>query len=329
MTRAERDHVLIDRRAPEPAHGAESAAAESVVDLHEVVHRYPGPGRPALDGVTLSIAPGELWGILGRNGAGKTTLVRAMTGSLRPTGGSVAVYGRPPAAPGAQRSAIGYLAQDDAPMNHLTPAEALRLTSRLRGFSRAQARDERDALIDWWGLAPFARRAMRRLSGGQHQLALIAVACAGAVPLLVLDEPTSGLDPERRGEVWSRLGELNRCHGRTIVLVTHDPLEAERVLGKVVILVAGRIAAAGRPAELKRRLGSSLRVDVVGEQTAAADLPAGYDWGQVGPGLWRSLIEPAAAERLLAQLRDGDRISDVRVRSANLEDLYLYHAKRK
>lgn len=237
--------------------------------------------------------------------------------------GATARVGAPAAEAGAARSSTGYLAQDATPMCLLTPAEAV----RLRGLPRAAARDERDALIDWWGLGAFARRRLNHLSGGRRQLALIAMACAGAVSLVILDEPTAGLDPGRRAEVWSRLGELNRSLGRTIVLVTHDPLEAERVLGKVVILVAGRVAAAGRPAELKRRLGSALRVEVVGDGALGPDLPPEYAWDRAGSGLWRTLAEPEAVMGLFQRMGDNDRIADVRVRSANLEDLYFHHAE--
>lgn len=311
-----------------PLTGDGSTQPAAVIALRNVTHRYPGLARPALDQVSLTVRPGELCGILGRNGAGKTTLVRTMVGALHPAEGEADLYGVPVASAGAARSAIGYLGQDATPMCLLTPAEALRLTARLRGLPRAAAREERDALIDWWGLGSFARRRLNRLSGGQRQLALIAMACAGAVPLVILDEPTSGLDPGRRGEVWSRLGELNRSLGRTIVLVTHDPLEAERVLGKVVILVAGRVAAAGRPAELKQRLGSSLRVDVVGDDTLGPDLPPEYEWAKAGAGLWRTLAEPEVATELFRRMRGDARIADIRVRSANLEDLYFYHAEK-
>ncbi|WP_053800827.1 ABC transporter ATP-binding protein [Streptomyces rimosus] len=306
-----------------PAHGG----PEPVITLRGVTHHYPGLARPALDRVSLTVAPGELCGILGRNGAGKTTLVRTMVGALRPAYGEARLYGAPAAEAGAARSSTGYLAQDATPMCLLTPAEAVRLTARLRGLPRAAARDERDALIDWWGLGAFARRRLNHLSGGQRQLALIAMACAGAVSLVILDEPTAGLDPGRRAEVWSRLGELNRSLGRTIVLVTHDPLEAERVLGKVVILVAGRVAAAGRPAELKRRLGSALRVEVVGDGALGPDLPPEYAWDRAGSGLWRTLAEPEAVTGLFQRMGDNGRIADIRVRSANLEDLYFHHAE--
>jgi ABC-type multidrug transport system ATPase subunit len=306
----------------------EDRRVDPVVALNDITHFYQGLGWPALNGVTLSVERGEMCGILGPNGAGKTTLVRTMVGALRPTTGTATLFGHPAASAGAARSAVGYLAQDSSPLNHLTPAEALRLTSHLRGLSRSEARRERDYLVDWWGLVGFARREMRRLSGGQRRLALIALACAGAVPLLILDEPTSGLDPVRRTDVWSRLGELNRDHGRSIVLVTHDPLEAERVLGKVVILVAGRVAAVGRLAELKRQLEGSLRADVVGKITTAADLPPGYAWKRLGVGRWQSTIEPTAVAGLIAALRGDDRVADIRVRSANLEDLYLHHAEQ-
>ena len=147
-----------------------------VYDVQRLTKRYPGQARPANCDLSLQIAEGEILGLLGDNGAGKTTLVRQMVNLLRPTSGTITLYGRPIGADPLQVPAtVGYMPQDTAALNNLTVSEALYYTAHLRGLTRADARRERDELLETWQIGPLRSSYSTRLSGGERRLLRLAV----------------------------------------------------------------------------------------------------------------------------------------------------------
>lgn len=295
-------------------------------DIQHLTRRYPGLQTPANDDLCLQVKEGEIFGILGDNGAGKTTLVRQMVNLLRPTSGTVTLFGRPLGRdPLHVPRHVGYMPQDSAALNNLTVGEALYYTVHLRGLSRADARRERDALLDLWNIGNLRARYSSRLSGGQRRLLRLAVASAGRLPVLILDEPTNDLDPQRRRMVWDVLRRLNQERGATILFVTHDAIEAEKIIERVAILRGGRLAIVGRPAELKRAVDRMLRLELHYAPASPPRLPAHLAAREIQPGRSVVLLDRSEATAVLEGL-DLDATEDFRLYSASLEDLYVHYA---
>jgi ABC-2 type transport system ATP-binding protein len=225
--------------------------------------RRHGSGAHAVlanDSIDLDIPAGAVFGLLGPNGAGKTTLVRQLVGLLKPDAGSISLLGGPLS---RASTTIAYLPQHEAALADLTVALAVETTGRLRGLSATAGRAVRDALIAELGLESLAGRVIGELSGGERRLAAMAATLAGPRPVLVLDEPTTGLDPRARRAVWSALERRRRDDGVTVVLVTHNVLEAESVLERVAVLDAGRVIACDSPGRLKAQVSKEVRLDLI------------------------------------------------------------------
>ena len=305
--------------------------------LEHVSKTYAGQKTPAVDDISLEVQPGEIFGFLGDNGAGKTTLIRQMVNLLRTSAGQILLYGRPVSEPLHVPRYVGYMPQESQPLNSMTVAEALYHTARLRGLSHADSRAECARLLDEWQLGPLRERVNNRLSGGQRRLLRLAAALAGRPPVLILDEPTNDLDPQRRKLVWDLLNAENRGRGTTILFITHDAIEAEKIIQRVAIMRGGRLAALGSPSELKRAVDRKLRLELSFAPERPPQLPPGLDVRVLQPGRWLVYLErPPAAEGADSQLRlpalldglDLSQFDDFRLYSATLEDLYPYYANR-
>lgn len=204
--------------------------------------------KTAVDGLSLRVAQGEVFGILGPNGAGKTTTVECAEGLRRPDGGTVQVFGIDPYRDrAAARRLVGAQLQESQLPDKITVAEAVSLYA---SFYPSSA--DTEALIGRLGLTEKRNTRYRKLSGGQKQRVSIALALVGRPRLVVFDELTTGLDPAARRESWRLVTEL-RDEGVTVLLVTHYADEAERLCDRVALIQAGRLTACGRPAELISR----------------------------------------------------------------------------
>jgi ABC-2 type transport system ATP-binding protein len=295
-----------------------------VYDIQNLVKAYPGQARPANQQITLQIYEGEIFGILGNNGAGKSTLVRQMVNLLSIDSGSIALFGQSVVDHPHLGQTVGYMPQDTGALNNLTVSEALFFTAHLRGMSRPAARRERDALLELWQIEELRHQPSSRLSGGQRRLLRLAVAMAGAPPVLILDEPTNHLDPQRRKQVWEILRQLN-SQGTTMILITHDAIEAEKAIQRVGILRAGELVAVGRPSELKRQIDQMLRLELFFAPETPPTLPPDMIYYSLTPGHWQILLERHQVTPTLDTL-DLSQIDDFRLYSATLEDLYLHYA---
>ncbi len=302
-------------------------AGDEVYAVHGVSRSYGAV--LANDDISLSIRSGEIFGLLGPNGAGKSTLVRILVGLLRPDRGTVAVLGHDLATtPDAAARAAAYLAQDEPALSDLTPATAMEVAGRLRGQSRVDARRGRDALLDELDLGPLADRVMSRLSGGERRLAAVGTALMGDRPVLLLDEPTTGLDPVARRTVWTAL-ERRRAAGATVLLVTHNVLEAETVLDRVAVLERGRLIACDTPGRLKAAVSDEVRLELVWrheppltDATVAALAPRATQTGR----RWNLHLPAAEARRALGKLMTGAAflaLDDFTLATPTLEDVYL------
>ncbi|MHB2022393.1 MAG: ABC transporter ATP-binding protein [Mycobacteriales bacterium] len=304
---------------------------ENIYSVRAVARSFPGdPPVRALDGVSIEVHPGEVFGLLGPNGAGKTTLSRTLVGLCRPDSGSVRlgdldVAGRPDLA----ARTVAYLPQDEAALAEMPVGLAVETTARMRGLRRAQAREERDSLLAEFDLASDAKRPVRALSGGRRRVASLACALAGERQVLVLDEPTTGLDPQARRAVWQGLQRRRDERGVTVVLVTHNVAEAEAVLDRVALIERGRVIGCDTPGRLKARLGEDLRLELVWRDEPAWQDPtvAALAAQAVVTGRrWTLRLAPEAARRALAELTNGPvlaALDDFTLATPSLEDVYL------
>lgn len=208
-------------------------------------------GIPAVDGLSLAVAGGEIFGLLGPNGAGKTTTLACIEGLRRPDAGSVRVAGYDLARDaGAAKQLLGVQLQSSELFTELSLIELLELYAALYGCfpSRAQLLGQ----LEQFGLAHKARARARQLSGGQQQRFALALALVNSPQIVLLDEPTTGLDPQARRVIWALVRRL-QAEGRTVLLTTHSMEEAQELCDRVAIIEAGRLVALGAPAELIAR----------------------------------------------------------------------------
>ncbi|MYX77040.1 ABC transporter ATP-binding protein, partial [Streptomyces sp. SID3915] len=252
--------------------------------VRDLVKTYPAvrgrrgraatPEVRATDGISLDVRGGEIFGLLGPNGAGKSTLVRQLTGLMRPDSGSVEVLGHDLVRhPERASRLVGYLGQESTALDELTVSLAAETTGRLRGLPVREARAARDDVLEELGLTPLAGRPLKKLSGGQRRLACFATTLVGERPLLVLDEPTTGMDPVARRAVWSAVDRRRAEHGTTVLLVTHNVIEAETVLDRVAVMECGKVIACDTPTGLKERVAGEVRVELVWRERAPLDVP--------------------------------------------------------
>jgi ABC-2 type transport system ATP-binding protein len=297
-------------------------------DIRGLTKRHRGAGRPANDGIDLTVTRGEIVGLLGPNGAGKTTLVRQLVGVLAPDSGTVHCFGYDVGARPATASRFAaYLAQDEPALAELSVAGAIDVTARLRGCDRRAARVAATALVDELELGAVAGRPLVRLSGGQRRLASLAAALAGDRPVLVLDEPTTGLDPQARAAVWAALTR-RRDRGDTVVLVTHNVVEAERLLDRVAVLSGGRLVACDTPGRLKAMVSDDVTLSVVWRAAPPLDDGGVAELAAVAvvDGLrWSARMPVTDAQRLLGRLTRPpvvDHLDDFRLTTPSLDDVY-------
>jgi ABC-2 type transport system ATP-binding protein len=306
---------------------------DTVCCVRGLVRTYRG-GRGevvrASDGIDLDVLRGELFGILGPNGAGKSTLVRQLTGLLRPDTGSVEILGHDIVRhPERAARLLAYLGQESSALDELTVSLAAETTGRLRGLDVTRARAERDAVLDELGLTPIAGRALKKLSGGQRRLACFAAALVGERPLLVLDEPTTGMDPVARRAVWSAVDRRRAEHGTTVLLVTHNVIEAETVLDRVAVLDRGRVIACDTPSGLKEKVAGEVRVDLVWRESAPLNVPevaALRDRVVESGRRWTLRLAPEEARAVVATVTGGAAfaaLDDFTLATPSLEDVYL------
>jgi len=254
----------------------------------------------ALGGVDLQVEEGELVGLLGPNGAGKSTLTKIACGLVRASAGAATVCGAPAGSPPA-RAALGYLAELFRFPGWYSADEVLELHQRLSGSTGGA--EERTRLLELVALADARHRRVEEMSKGMQQRLGVAQALVGGPRLLLLDEPTSALDPVGRRTVRRLLEEL-RGRGVGVLLNSHLLSEVELVCDRVVILLGGRVVAAGTPAELAGPRGVEVETDDgirVYEAAGREDAP-----------------------RLVAELvAAGRKVYGVRVLTSTLEEVYL------
>ena len=304
-----------------------------MLDVRHLTKEYRR-GVRANDDISFTLDAGQILGLFGHNGAGKTTLLNQVAGLTRPTAGSIRVDGHDPVAdPAAARRVCSLQPQAQAPLDGVTPRQAIEILARIRGARRRRARDRAAELIAALDLAEWADTIGEKLSGGVRRLTAFCMAAAEPGRLVMFDEPTNDVDPVRRRLLWGQIRALADA-GCAVVLVTHNVVEAERGVDRLVVLDRGRVLARGTPAQLREMHGARLRLELVVADTADADRlaadAAGTGWG-AGDAVVNGRrvvvpIEAAAAAAALAwaqRERGAARIDEFAVTPTSLEDVYV------
>src|SRR6476469_3501095 len=222
--------------------------------IEDLTKRYP-TGVEALRGVSLEIAPGELFGLLGPNGAGKSTLIHCTTGLAQPTSGSIRVFGHDAIDDYADaRLAVGLAPQELNLDWFLTLEESLDYHGGYFGMPRKERKERARELLETFSLASKRDDRTRTLSGGMKRRLILARALMHRPKLLILDEPTAGVDVELRLELWHYVQRIN-AEGTTILLTTHYLEEAEQLCDRIAFINGGEIVATGNARELAAEYG--------------------------------------------------------------------------
>ena len=312
--------------------GAVAAAiglSAPAVELTTLRHRYGD--RVALDGVTLAVARGELFGLLGPNGSGKSTLFRILSTLLRPDGGSAHILGHDVVRePDAVRHQLGVVFQYPSLDHLLTVEENVLHHGRLYGLGGQALRGRVEAVLERFGLAERRRERVARLSGGLARRVELAKALVVGAQLLLLDEPSTGLDPLARREFLAHLHALREAEGVTVVLTTHHLEEAERC-DRIALLDRGRLVALGSPDELKAEIGGDvLMVQAVAPEALHAALRTRFGLeATLVDGVLR--LEVARGHELVPRLVEAfpEQIREITYGKPTLEDLFVHLTGRR
>jgi len=295
-----------------------------MLEVRELHHRFGH--RQVLSGLSFEVGSGEVFGLLGPNGSGKSTVLSILTGSLPRQSGEVRLGGRAvDGSPRWLRRQLGVVFQEPSLDPLLTLDENLRLTARMHGFGRAEARRRASLGLSRARLAPRRRDRVSTLSGGMKRRLDLARALVHEPTLLIMDEPTSGLDESSFRSTWELLNRMRADSGLTVVVATHRPEEAE-MCDRLAVLSGGRAVLIDSPSGLKSRVSGDVIVlrGPDPEWLSATvverfELPALVDDGAV-------LVECERGHELIPRLVEqisADRLDSVSLRRPTLADAFL------
>jgi ABC-2 type transport system ATP-binding protein len=282
-------------------------------------------GTLAVNNISFTIEPGEIFGLLGPNGAGKSTTINMIAGVTRVGSGSIEIFGFDNQSKSRiTRRLVGVMHQEIVIDNFFTIDQALRLHAGYYGVRDDAAWRQR--LIDRLGLKPHLHKVMIKLSGGMKRRFMIAKALIHKPRLLILDEPTAGVDVELRHTLWEFVREINQ-QGTTILLTTHYLEEAEQMCDRIAIMNHGDVIALESTSTLLKELGT--RSMLVHLQAPIKELPANLccqavELDDSGTTLRLTLSASQSTGELLKHLCDINLpIADIETRKAGLEEIFL------
>lgn len=286
------------------------------------------PGQPPatiLDGLSLSVRQGEIYGYLGPNGSGKTTTIKVLMGLIRATAGVVEIFGKPVGNVEIRRR-IGFLPEAPYFYDYLTAEEFLTFYGHLTGMDRSVLKARVPHLLEMVGLAEARTRQLRKFSKGMLQRVGLAQALIHDPELVILDEPMSGLDPIGRKQVRDLILSL-REQGKTVFFSTHIIPDVEMICDRVGVIVKGKLLATGRVDELVTQ-GHTHSVEIVCQGITIDDIPAirtvAVQVLQRGPQALITLPKPDRLEGVLAEIRKhGGTLISVTPHKGSLEELFF------
>jgi len=245
------------------------------VEVENLTKVY-GKETRALDGISFSVEDGEIFGLLGPNGAGKTTAIKIITTLIKPTQGTASVFGTDVLRrPQQVRQMMGYVPQAISVDGDLTGYENLLIFSKLFYVDPKERQGRIAEALEFMGLTDRADDLVKHYSGGMMRRLEIAQALVNRPRILFLDEPSIGLDPFSKNEVKNQVKELNKELNMTMIVTTHDMMEADEICDRVAIMNAGRIAVIDTPARLKESVGGDIITVKLSQSAVVTSLPGG------------------------------------------------------
>lgn len=301
----------------------------SLIEIDCISKVYKKGKVQANDKISFHIYKGEIIGLLGPNGAGKSTLIKQIVAHLAPTDGEIRYKGLNVLKQAKTiAKEVSFYSQEPYTLTTLKVIEALVFTGRLRGLSKQEATIEAETLIKQLDIQEVKEKLIKNISGGQKRLVGIGTALIGSCPVLILDEPTNELDPKKRKIVWELLKERNN-QGTTIVLVTHNILEAEQVVDRVAVINHGKLLAVDAVSKLKERVDQRLKLDLTLKNSNSLKVMNQVrDLGIVKELTGRKvqvLIRREVLNQLFQFLEDGQKeIDEFSLIPPSLEDVYFH-----
>jgi len=298
---------------------------EYAISVQGLIKRYRNV--TAVDGISFEVKRGEVFGLLGPNGAGKTTILECLEGMRKSDGGTLSVDGCNPQLEGRKmRLIMGVQLQSTSLPEAIRPGEAMTLICAWHGLS------PRFDLLRHFGLDPQEKKQYCEMSTGQKRRLHLALALASDPTVVVLDEPTTGLDVQGRAQLHDAIREL-KATGVTILLATHDMAEAESLCDRIAIIIRGRIAATGTPAQITSAGNAETQITL---RTKSNCLLPGRDIGSArflkqseNYGIWLCHDTADAVMELLKEVQQaGDTVEDLRVERPSLEERFLELVER-
>ena len=304
-------------------------ARRNGIEVEALVRQFKGVR--AVDGIDLTVSPGEIYGFLGPNGAGKSTTVHMLTTLLPPTAGRAIVAGFDVVENGPEvRRSIGAALQEAALDPLLSGRDHMRLQTALHGIRREERVRRSDELLERVGLSVAADRRVKTYSGGMKRRLDLALALVHRPRILFLDEPTTGLDPQSRNALWGEVGRLAKEEGVTVFLTTQYLEEADVLADRVGIIDHGRIVAEGTPTALKAEIGRPT-VEIMPadpeQRDRVADILRRFgELVQVSPD--SVAVRCAHGDLDLAEIirtldSDGLSVANLRLHAPSLDDVFL------
>jgi len=313
-----------------------AATGAPIIQADDLVKVYKG-GTRAVDGVSVEVAEGEIFGFLGPNGAGKTTTMRILGTLHHQTSGTAKVLGLDlPEHANEVQKRIGFAMQEVGMDELATAREMLVLHARLYGIPKKEAAQQAEDLLKTFDLAEHADRRVTRFSGGMQRRLDLAVSLIHTPEVLFLDEPSTGLDPKSRSDLWRVLRKL-QGQGITMLLSTHYMEEADELCDRIAIIHAGRIAAIDTPENLKRSVGAdTVRVSLGSHPTDAQRRALERSFGVHNVSFEEGAIDirvKDGSKALLPALQvvadHGITVKETRVLTPTLEDVFLQYTGAK
>lgn len=286
----------------------------------------------AVDGVSLNVAAGSIYGVLGPNGAGKTTTIRMLATLLRPDAGTARIFGHDVTRESQiVRQLIGVTGQYASVDESLSATDNLIIFSRLLGLGRAEAKRRAADLLEEFGLTEAAKRPLKNFSGGMRRRLDLAASLIAQPPLIFLDEPTTGLDPRTRAQMWDTIRRLVNT-GSTVLLTTQYLDEADQLADRIAVIDRGIVVAEGTVDELKGSVGTSslhLRVENIDRTQDArrivdAVLGAQSALSSEAGKITAPMANADSVTDLLLALREANiRLSEMSVQKPTLDEVFL------
>jgi ABC-2 type transport system ATP-binding protein len=301
-----------------------------IYEIDQVSKVYKKGKVKANEEISFEVFQGEILGLLGPNGAGKSTLIKQMVGHLAPSAGEIRYQGKNVLKQTkyvAQQ--VAYYSQEPHALTTLKVWESLYFTGRLRGLAKQDALQQTDELLERFDMNDLRHKLLKHVSGGQKRLIGLGTCLIGHAPVLIFDEPTNELDPKKQRLVWDLIQERNQ-KGATVILVTHNVLEAEQVVDRVAVINHGKLLAIDHVSQLKQRVDQRLKLEATTKMGQSEEVRRFLgQWGvlfKTGENRFRLLVEKGEAGLLLDKLVEqmDIPIEEFSLVPPNLEDVYFH-----